>query len=60
MSRTLKIIIMSYKEVRQTQSKKDCNCAGCHKQIKKGGLCIIDPKTKTVICLNCGKTKDKK
>lgn len=46
---------MSYKEVRQTVSKKDCNCAKCDNSIKKGSPCIINPKGKKVYCLKCGK-----
>lgn len=49
---------MSYKETRQTESKKDSTCAGdCGKQVKKGTQCIVDPKTKRVYHLACFKTK---
>jgi hypothetical protein len=46
---------MSYKEKRQTASKKDCNCAACGKMIKKGSDCIVDPKTKKAYHTACGK-----
>jgi hypothetical protein len=48
---------MSYKEIRQSISKKDCNCAGCGKNIKAGSMCVIDPKNKKAYCLSCGKNK---
>jgi hypothetical protein len=48
---------MSYKEVRQTESKKDCNCSECGKTIKEGTPCIVDPKKKTAMHVSCAKTK---
>lgn len=48
---------MSYKEVRQTVSKRDCDCTKCGKPIKAGSPCIINPKGKKVYCLRCGKEK---
>jgi hypothetical protein len=49
---------MSYKEARQTISKKDCTCTICKAQIKKGAPCIVDPKKKEVTCTKCGKKTD--
>jgi hypothetical protein len=48
---------MSYKEIRQTESKKDCNCEGCGKPIKKGNQCVVDPKGKKAYHATCYKTK---
>lgn len=48
---------MSYKDVRATISKKDSACKGCKKQIKAGMPIVINPKTKEVWCIQCGKTK---
>ncbi len=47
---------MSYKEIRQTVSKKDCKCKKCEKAIKAHTPCIVDPKKKEVYCIPCGKT----
>jgi hypothetical protein len=46
---------MSYKEKRETISKKDCKCAACGKPIKTGSPCIVDPKAKTAIHTGCAK-----
>jgi hypothetical protein len=46
---------MSYKEPRQTESKKDSPCSKCGKTIKKGSPCIVDPKNKTVSHISCKK-----
>jgi tartrate dehydratase beta subunit/fumarate hydratase class I family protein len=48
---------MSYKEVRQTISKKDSACDKCGGQIKKGSPCVIDPKNKKIYHTGCIKTK---
>jgi hypothetical protein len=48
---------MAYNDVRQTTSKKDCNCKVCKNQIKKNTLCFVDPKSKEAWCLK--HTKDK-
>lgn len=48
---------MSYKEVRQTESKKDSNCSTCGKLIEKGKPCIVDPKKKTAKHVGCAKKK---
>jgi hypothetical protein len=48
---------MAYNEIRQTLSKKTCRCAECGKLIEQGTNCIIDPKSKKVYCLACGKNK---
>jgi hypothetical protein len=45
---------MSYKEKRQTISKKDFVCK-CGKEVKKGQPCIVDPKKKEAYCPNYGK-----
>jgi hypothetical protein len=44
---------MSYKQIRQTLSKKDCNCPTCKKEIKKNTACIIDPKKKEAYHIAC-------
>lgn len=48
---------MAYSEIRQTISKKDCNCSDCGKSIKKDSPCVVDPKNKKVYCTTCGKNK---
>jgi hypothetical protein len=51
---------MAYNEIRQTYSKKDCNCSKCGCSVKKDNLCIIDPKTRVVYCSGCGREQLKK
>ena len=47
---------MSYKEIRQTESKRDSACAGnCGKPVKKGSPCIVNPKGKKVYHVACAK-----
>jgi hypothetical protein len=50
---------MSYKETRQTESKKDSKCSICKGPIKKGSPCIVDPKKKEVRHVKC-ESKDQK
>ena len=45
---------MSYNETRTTISKKDCDCTGCGKRIRKDDNIVINPKSKEVYCLKCG------
>lgn len=45
---------MSYNEIRTTISKKDCECTGCKKRIKKDDNIVINPKNKEVYCQKCG------
>lgn len=47
---------MSYNEIRQTISKKNCLCAGCSKPISEGSLCVVDPKNRRAYCPHCGKS----
>ncbi len=46
---------MSYKEIRKTTSKHNCECAACKGEIKKGSECVVDPKTKKAWHPKCKK-----
>jgi RNase P subunit RPR2 len=46
---------MSYKEIRQTESKRDSTCEGCGKPLKQGSQCIVNPKGKKVYHVTCAK-----
>ena len=41
------------KTSRETLSRKNCKCAKCKGEIKKGEKCIVNPVEKTAKHLNC-------
>lgn len=51
---------MAYNDVRQTASKKDCDCSVCKKAMKKGEQCYVDPKEGKAWHASHGKDKTKK
>lgn len=51
---------MAYKDIRQTNSKKDCDCCVCKEQIKANSPCFVDPKAKQAWHVKHTKDKDQK
>lgn len=46
---------MSYSENKFIESKKECNCATCNAFIERFESCYFIKKSKTVLCVRCGK-----
>ena len=40
---------------RFVESKKECNCDNCNRYIAKYETCFFLKKSKTVLCMKCGK-----